>query len=161
MKERWKRVKDFPDYEISNLGNIVSFKIRNGKGISKLPITQMKPKKDKDGYLIVNLRSTKLNKHVKVHRLVAQAFLRKSKKKLFVNHLNGIKDDNRVKNLEWCTPLENNLHSLPNVYCKELDLLFNSCKEAALYIGCTGALISMACRGKLKTAKKLHWEYIN
>ncbi len=59
------------------------------------------------GYLRVNLEG----KHHRVHRLVAEAFIPNPDKLPEVNHLNGIRDDNRVENLEWCSRLENMQHA--------------------------------------------------
>ena len=84
-------------YSISNLG-----RVRNDKTGCVLKPYNF------DGYLRVSLK----NNTLKVHRLVAFAFLEKTSDKNIVNHKNGIKTDNRVENLEWCTELENRQHAV-------------------------------------------------
>lgn len=71
----------------------------------------MKLMKDKDGYLKVNLSKNGKSRKYIVHRLVAQTFLENPNKFPQVNHKNGIKDDNRVENLEWCTVSSNHKHA--------------------------------------------------
>lgn len=64
-----------------------------------------------DGYVAAHLSLGGENKIVKVHRLVAIAFIDNQGNKPEVNHKNGIRHDNRVENLEWVTKSENVLHS--------------------------------------------------
>lgn len=101
MIEVWKTIKDYPDYKVSNLGRVKSFKtstpkILKGRG---------------ERYLRVSLTAKLVSKNYLVHRLVAIAFLGEPKFKIFVNHINGKKFDNKVMNLEWVTHKENIRHS--------------------------------------------------
>ena len=74
----------------------------------------LKPHKGKKGYLRVRLLFDGKYINYRVHRLVAIAFLPKLEGKNQVNHINGIKDDNRLENLEWCNNQENQLHAHKN-----------------------------------------------
>lgn len=91
--EIWKDIKGFEGrYQVSNLGNVRSLNYRR-KNITQ----NLKPKYSR-GYLEVNLD----NKHFKIHRLVAMAFVEGYKPGLVVNHLNEIRTDNRPENLQFC-----------------------------------------------------------
>lgn len=91
-------------YKISNCGNIISYKTGN-KII-------LKPKTDKDGYLVIGLRNTEgKRKFFRVHRLVAMIFIGiPSEDKNIVNHIDGNVRNNHVSNLEWCDITYNNIH---------------------------------------------------
>lgn len=67
---------------------------------------------DKEGYMVVSLRNDEGKpKKCFVHRLVAITYIPNPLGKPMVNHLNRIRHDNRVVNLEWCTGSENALHA--------------------------------------------------
>lgn len=100
--EEWKTVEDRPNYSISNIG-----RIRNDKtGLI------LRTRFDKDGYKDIGLdHPGKKRIWRRIHRLVANAFLPNPKNYPIVNHINGIKDDNRVENLEWCDNRYNIIHA--------------------------------------------------
>ena len=86
-----------------------------------------------------------------VHRIVAECWIENVDNKLEVNHINGIKSDNRIENLEWCTRTENNRHAWKTGLSKSSEkqrlsasklvlntqtgIFYNSAKEASKTIG--------------------------
>ena len=98
-------------YEISNFGRVKRIKGGTGTYIGRLNHQFL----NEDGYFYVSLsKNTIANGRAKVHKLVALAFIPNINNKPTINHINGIKTDNRVENLEWATYSENVLHAFDN-----------------------------------------------
>lgn len=105
LADSWTNIEEsFGSYSINAHGEV-----RNN--LSGKVIAQ---NKDACGYLQVGMyiKATKKQISRRVHRLVAKAFVEGHKDGLVVNHINGVKDDNRIENLEWVTVGENNRHAI-------------------------------------------------
>ena len=120
-KEIWKDIEGYEGkYQISNHGRVKSLerhteKNNEGKikGFIKRYAFMLKSTKCNQGYPIARLYAAKTqSKDFKVHRLVAMAFIPNPENKPFVNHINMIRDDNHVSNLEWVTARENKSHGV-------------------------------------------------
>lgn len=102
MEELDEKLRDIPDlgglYQACPTGRIWSTRSRK----------YLKPWITENGYYQVVVRG----KGLRVHRLVALAYIPNPAGKPFINHKNGVKTDNRVENLEWCTRQENAQHSI-------------------------------------------------
>lgn len=113
--EVWKDIEEYPNYQVSNLGNVKS-KERYTKAKDNQLVQRkeklLKQLVDTKGYHYVRLYNDKGFKNIKVHRLVANAFVEKVKDKDCINHIDGNKSNNQSSNLEWCTIAENNKHSV-------------------------------------------------
>jgi hypothetical protein len=107
--EEWKICIDYPNYEVSNLGNVRRIETKRIK----------KPFVSDQGYYKVYISlGSKKKKNVRVHRLVAKAFIDNPDNKPEINHKNLNKLDNNVANLEWVTSEENLSHYLEVIKLK-------------------------------------------
>ena len=142
--------------------------------------------KYKSGYLRVFIANDNNKKYFLVHRLVAMTFIPNPKNLPQVNHKNGVKSDNTVENLEWCTPQENSVHYLNsldyktlqskrkifsnskrvqqiNISTREVINTFNSCRDAAKHLGVvtSGSIGNVASgKEKHKSAHGYFWKFI-
>lgn len=116
MKEIWKDVQGFEDlYMISNHGNLKAKEKRVVYGNGRVSLYKEKPIKfciNAKGYYTCCLHKEGKVKCVKVHRLVAEAFVPKIEGKAYVNHIDANKLNNSSENLEWCTQYENVHHAI-------------------------------------------------
>lgn len=168
-------------YEVSRDGEV----FRVAKCSNTWAGRKLKPKPDKDGYLQVVLSHNNVQKTYFVHRIVAEAFLANPDKLPQVNHLNGIKTDNRADNLEWCDNSCQQLHAIhvlgrvpgrkgkpkpegsgrpkrpvrgTNIKTGEI-VAMESISSAARFANGSNGDICNACQGKHKTAYGYRWEY--
>jgi hypothetical protein len=102
--EEWRVINDFPNYSVSNFGNVM-----NTKTNKKMKLC------NKSGYYHIGLTNNIRRNTFKVHRLVAMSFIENSENKPEVNHKDKNKLNNNVSNLEWVTRTENNKHRCEGV----------------------------------------------
>lgn len=168
MTEAWKAIDGYEGlYEVSNTGLVRSLNFNN-TGRAKL----MKPRKRQDGYLSVNLCKNGKHKSIKLHRLVASAFIPNPLNLETVNHRDEDKTNNNVSNLEWLTRGDNARYSNVNnpkrskqvqMFDKSTgDLLttFPSIKEAERRTGIAQENICHACKGRYMSAGGFVWKYV-
>jgi len=167
-QEIWKVIKEYPNYKVSNLGKV--------KHYERL----LRPNINRYGYETVLLYNNVGRRKYLVHRLVAFAFIPNTLNKPQINHINGIKTDNRVENLEWVTNSENMKHAFrTGIITKEMVATSRSktkkhivkmlngevvaryfgLQEAAEHEGRKKATISQYCLGDYKDSRGYEWRY--
>ena len=169
--EEWRDVVGYEGlYMVSNIGNVKSLqRTAKSKNCSIRTVSEKlrKINKNKSGYLMVILNKEGKRKGMKIHRLVAEAFIPNPLNLPQVNHRNEIKSDNRVENLEWCTQDYNNKYGTrtertsKKVKCLETGVVYPSTIEIQRSLGFSSANISRCCNKKhyYKTVGGFHWEW--
>lgn len=112
MQEVWKKIKYYPNYEVSDLGRVRSLKFYSNvhkRYYDRILI--LKEKTNRWGYKYVGLSNRNGRKSIIIHRLVAEAFIPNPDNLPEINHKDGNKTNNCIDNLEWCTRSYNMAHS--------------------------------------------------
>ena len=180
--EIWKDIPEYEGlYQVSNLGRVKSLeRFRKGKNDSSLPINE-KIKKlviSRNGYYRVILFKESIGKWHLIHRLVYEAFNGSIPEGLQVNHLNEIKSDNRLENLNLMTPKENTnfgtgierrvkkqINGKKSKAVLKFDLNNNLLKEypsirqVERETGFANQNIVKCCKGKYEQAYGFKWKY--
>ena len=167
MREEWVSIEGYDGaYEVSNFGRVRSFKFKQERILNQKPLT--------GGYLYVWLSKKNKAKAMRVHRLVAQAFVENPNGYEQVNHKDENVLNNRSDNLEWCS-VQYNLrygtrvkrvseakHKPVHQIDKKTQTIINtfpSIKEAAEKTGSNQSHIGACCRGVRATHNGFLWKF--
>jgi len=122
--EIWKKISGYENYEVSNLGNVVSLS-QNHKGHIKHKRKEIKPWSDTRGYQQVKLYNNGIGKSFSVHKLVAETFIGRPDGELVIDHIDNDKKNNRVDNLQFISHRQNVI--------KEIDINKKSSRYTGVY----------------------------
>ena len=169
INEIWKPVVGYEGlYEVSNYGNVKALNF-NRTGQERL----MKPHILKNGYVQVEFKKDGERKCFKIHRLVWEAFTGPIPEGMEVNHINEDKTDNRLRNLNLMSKVQNcnwgtrnkRISKAHNKQIVQYDLegnelkVWDNAKEMCELYGWSSGAISEACSGKRKSAYGFKWVY--
>lgn len=186
MTEQWKPVSGYEGiYEVSNLGRVRSIehkarhRSRSGREFQVTYKGRIRKQVcNENGYMIVMVKKNSKNRALKVHRLVAKAFIPNPDNLPFINHRDENPGNNRAENLEWCTHVYNVRYGTAIMRIRDTQLQranavlqldtsgnvigkFLSLERAADAMGCSTQLIKRVCDNKphCHTAKGYRWRW--
>lgn len=186
VEEIWTDIPGYEGlYQASNTGFIKSldkFRLHSKGGVLSLHKGRILSLCiNQGGYYKVQLIKNYKVKHFVTHRLVALTFIPNNENKPHINHIDGIKTNNNINNLEWCTPKENSIHAVENNLINpkkgvnnpsskqtcQYDLngnlinIFSCTKEAGKSLKINPRTLSRVCQGIRPTYKGFIWRYFD
>jgi hypothetical protein len=189
MEEVWKDIEGYEGlYQASTHGRIRSVNriiYTTDNKIREQPGKILSPGKNNRGYYNVVLYKNKKAKTIFIHRLIATTFIENTYNKVWINHIDGVKANNKISNLEFSTISENIKHAFKNGLNKpnramvgrfgrlspvsrsihqfsisgEYIASYESITEAMIINGFKGHGISDSAKGKKKTSNGYIWKY--
>jgi hypothetical protein len=175
-KDNWVNIPFDYEYEITRFGHVRN--INTGNVIRHFT--------NRGGYKYCTVSNSGRKRNIMIHRLIASVFIPNPNNKPSINHINCNKTDNRIENLEWCTPKENAIHARQNGLTvnppsqngklgklnstskpvRQIDLSGNiirdyDCARQAMEYGFTPSHISRCCNGTKEKYKGYKWTFIN
>ena len=172
LNEIWKDIPHYEGlYQVSNLGRVKALpRIRENHthGVWIQPEQIMATRLNEDGYECVSLtQKNSKRKTERIHRLVALAFIPNPDNLPEVNHINCIRDDNRVENLEWISRKDNCAYtskcgnkSNKHIKCIETNQIFKTSTEVSKVNGGDTGNIRKAARNQKYSVNGFHYIYI-
>lgn len=162
MTEEWRPIKGYEGvYEVSNLGRVRSLDRLDSLGRRTKGVVKKLRATKNDGYVRVELKLNGKKDGRLVHRIVAETFIPNPQHKPTVNHINHVRDDNRVENLEWATPTEQNddimVSKIRNTQQAKVpdiminDVIYHSKREVQRELGINRGTLTRALEKGLKT----------
>lgn len=172
--EKWRTIKDYGDYQISNQGRVISNHYKTPKLLSY--------DVNSSGYRRVILYNSNGKERYFIHRLVCSHFKDNIKNDMCINHIDGIKENNNIDNLEYISYSENAKHAYRlgltihpggikgalNKMSKGVKMIdikngavneYGSIREASRINKLDSSSIAKCCKGKLNLVGGYKWEY--